>query len=183
MPKKNANARKPHCFVSYSTREPDVNVLIECLQIVFTQNFRIDLTPSVQNLGQVTSPLESGGSQLQQISDLIEQCAFALVVLDGLRPNVVFEYGIIRGKKKPTILLKEENASVDIRGLYDVAGDLKVVPVKIDVDKQFSDVKDLNCAIWKRFSIEETVKIIWDEYSKKKGKMEAYIEIQEPKLW
>jgi hypothetical protein len=174
MPKKNAKPREPRCFVSYSTREPEVKVLIDCLRIVFARNFRIDLTPSA---------FESGGSQLQQVSDLIEKCAFAVVVLDGLRPNVVFEYGIIHGKNKPTILLKEEHASVDIRGLHNLAGDLNVVPVKIDVDKQFSDVKDLNYAIWKRFSIKETVKIIWDEYCKKKGKMEAYIEIQEPKLW
>jgi hypothetical protein len=54
--------------------------------------------------------LQSGASQLRQITDLIRNCEFAIVALDGLRANVIFEYGLLRALDKPTIVLKEKNA-------------------------------------------------------------------------
>ena len=113
---------------------------------------------------------------------LIEGCSFATVVLDGLRPNVVFEYGILHAKKKPIMLFKEVDAQVDVRGfLRDPAG-LGLTGVSLDVDSQFSDVKDLYQVTWNRFEVSATVKLILDEYRKKKKEIQGYIEIPEPKL-
>jgi hypothetical protein len=61
--------------------------------------FDLRLTPSA---------LESGASQRAQINDLIKGCSFAVVVLDGLRPNVTYEYGLLDAHDKPVILLKKE---------------------------------------------------------------------------
>lgn len=99
---------RPYCFVSYSSRDPHINVLIPCLWIAFSPAFDLRLTPS---------PLESGADQHLQIVDLIKGCSFAVVVLDGLRPNVTYEYGMLVAHQKPVILLKEEHATVDIEGL------------------------------------------------------------------
>src|ERR1700757_3428614 len=107
----------PYCFICYSTREPHVGVLIDCIKLVLGKHYEVKLTPSA---------MESGASQRDQITELIEGCSFGIVILDGLRPNVVFEYGILHGKKKPVLLFKEENAVVDIRGLI---GDIKELGV------------------------------------------------------
>ena len=127
--------------------------------------------------------MESGASQRDQITKLIEKCAFAFVVLDGLRLNVVFEYGILHGNDKPVILLKEEQATVDVLSFWRNPAGLGITPVAIELDSQFSDVKDVNYTTWKRFSIQETVKVVWEQYRKKRGKISDYVEISEPKLW
>jgi hypothetical protein len=149
-------------------------MLIDCLRIVVGKHFKVELTPSA---------LESGASQRDQVTALIEGCAFGVVILDGLRPNVVFEYGILHGRNKPVILLKEEKATVDIRGYYGDAPGLQFDPADMDLDKCFSDVKDVNYARWSRFDLAGSVKVIWEEYCKKRDKTEGYVEIREPRLW
>jgi hypothetical protein len=96
---------------------------------------------------------------------------------------VVFEYGILHGKKKPVLLFKEENAVVDIRGLIGDIKELGITPPPVNPDVQFSDVKDVNYAKWNRFNIQETIKVVWDEYCKKKTAIANFVEIEEPKLW
>jgi hypothetical protein len=163
----------PTCFVSYSTREAHVGLLIECIEIVLTPHFKVNRTPSA---------LESGASQRDQIVGLIEDCAFGIVILDGLRPNVVFEYGVLHGLKKPVIFFKEVEAQVDIRGFFGHTPNLSLDPVALDLDKHFSDSKDVYCAPWNRFEIKNTVRTVWEEYRKKKKEISGYIDIPEPKL-
>jgi hypothetical protein len=94
----------------------------------------------------------------------------------------VFEYGILHGLRKPVIFFKEAEAQVDVRGFFGDAPDLSLAPVAIDLDKHFSDVKDINYAKWNRFEIKKTVRTIWEEYGKKKDEISGYIDIPEPKL-
>jgi hypothetical protein len=124
----------PICFVSYSTREPHVRLLIEYIEIVLTPHFKVERTPSA---------LQSGASQRDQITKLIHDCTFGIVILDGLRPNVVFEYGILHGFERPVILFKEAEARVDMRGFLGDAPDLSLAQVALDLDKHFSDAKDI----------------------------------------
>ncbi len=168
------SATRPYCFVSYSTREPHTNILIDCLRVVFTPHFDVTLTPSA---------LESGASQREKIGDLIAHCEFAVVILDGLRPNVIFEYGIIQGKGRPVFLFKEAEATVDIKGLFGNSVALGVPAPAINLDSQFSDVKDVNFTEWNRFDMQKTVKTVWKEYCKKKDAIPNYAEIAEPNLW
>src|SRR5271163_2843535 len=136
---------RPYCFVSYSTREAHVPILIDCVKIVLKDNFEVKLTPSA---------LESGASQREQIISLIEGASFAIVILDGLRPNVVFELGLILGNNKPVLLFKEAEAIVDIPGLYSgPTAELQVDSPAINLDTQLSDIKDINYAAWKRFDL------------------------------
>ncbi len=174
MPKKKSRPPKPYCFVSYSTRERHAQILIDCLRIVFTPYFEVKLTPPI---------IASGSSQLEQITKLIKGSAFAVVSLDGLRPNVVFEYGIAHAAGRPVILLREEEATVDVLGYLNDPANVSLTSVTIDMDNQFSDVKDLNFATWWRFSVPQTVKLIWEEYVKKRDEIDGYVNIEEPKLW
>ena len=165
---------KPYCFVSYSSRDPHINVLIPCLWIALSRSFDLKLTPS---------PLESGADQHAQIVDLIKDCAFAVVVLDGLRANVVYEYGLLVAYEKPIILLKEENATVDIRSLVGETVNLGVAAPTLKVDDHFSDIKGVNYAQWNWLRPADTIKVIWQEYRKKQSTIAGYVEIEEQGLW
>jgi hypothetical protein len=128
------------------------------------------------------SALQSGSSQREQITKMIEGCSFAVVCLDGLRPNVIFEYGILHGKNIPIMLFKEADAQVDIKGLVRESAGLSIGPSPLDLDLQFSDLKGVNFAPWNRFEVAKTVRLIWEEYGKKKTDIKGYIEIPEPKI-
>lgn len=176
MAKKSAEKTKPYCFVCYSSREPHIALLIECLRIVFANHFDVRLTPS---------DLVAGASQRAEIMRLIRDCAFAVVAIDGLRPNVVFEFGALHAHGKPVIFLKEAAATVDIRSYYRDPANLTINPVGIDLSSQLSDLQDINYATWNRFEVGATVKTVWSEYVKKKQELGkgTYIDIPEPKLW
>jgi len=177
MPKTKKTSRstaRPYCFVSYSSREPHVNILFPCLWIALSASFDLKLTPSA---------LESGASQREQILELIEGCSFAVVVLDGLRPNVTYEYGLLDAQSKPVILLKEKSATVDIKSLIGNTVDLGVTPPPLSIDSQFSDVKDVNHVEWSRLDPAGAIKIILQEYKKKKSRIKGYLDIKEPELW
>ena len=163
----------PFCFVSYSTREPHVNLLLECARVLFSPHYRVELTPSA---------LASGASQRDQITELISDCTFGIVCLDGLRPNVSFEYGILHGKQKPVILIREQTALVDISAFFRDSPDLAFSPVSLDLDTQFSNVKDVNYATWYRNSIAQTMGVLWDEFQKKKDEIKPFFTIEKP-IW
>jgi hypothetical protein len=165
---------KSYCFVSYSTREVHVPVLIDCLRIVLQPHYEVKLTPSA---------LESGASQRVQIMELVKKCSFAIVILDGLRPNVVFELGLIHADPTPLILFKESEALVDIHGLYSSpTAELKINAPPVNLDTQLSNVKDINYAAWNRFDVKGTIKLVWSEYCKKKDEIKGYVEIPEPTI-
>jgi hypothetical protein len=165
---------KLYCFVSYSTREAHVQILIDCLRIVLGPHFEVRLTPSA---------LESGASQHSQILSLIEGSAFAVVILDGLRPNVVYELGLIQGKQRPVFLFKEAESVVDIKGLYvSPPAELGVNLPPIDLNTQLSDVKDLYCAKWERFDLKGTLNMVWQEYNKKRDVIQGFVQIEAPTL-
>ena len=72
---------KPYYFVSYSSREQHVENLLDALRLVLGQRFEQRLTPAA---------LKSGESQRERILSEIAGAGFGVVILDGLRPNVVF---------------------------------------------------------------------------------------------
>lgn len=165
---------KPRFFVSYSSREGHVRILRECLEAFFRPAYEMIETPSA---------LESGASQRDQITKLIENCCFGVVILDGLRPNVVFEYGILHAKGKPVILMKETNAEVDIKGFFRGRPPLEMTGIQVEVDLHFSDVKDVYYASWDRFSVRAILKTIREEFKKKRNEIKPYVEIPEGIVW
>jgi hypothetical protein len=169
---------KPFCFVSYSSRESHVQALLPCIWIAFSPYFDVKLTPSA---------LESGADQLSQINELINECAFSIVVLDGLRPNVTYEFGRLSAKDKPLILIKEKTATVDIKSLVasgaPTAGEIAVANPLLNVDTHFSNVKSIAHVQWDKSDAAATVKVILHEYRKKKDKIKEYVDIKDPQLW
>ncbi len=172
-PTKIADAKGPFYFLSFSTGEPHVELFVECLEIVFKNHFELKRTPSA---------LEVGESQHDKILRLIQDCAFGVVCLDGLRPNVVFEYGALRGADKHILVFKEAQAKVDIGHFFASAPDLALKPPAIDIDKHFSDTKDRYYGKWNRFEIQSTVNAIWKAYTDWKTTLSGYMDIPEPRI-
>lgn len=166
--------KRGYCFVSYSSGEPHVTLLIEAIECVFKPAYEIEYTPSAR---------ESGTSQLSRIEELVKNCSFAVVVLDGLRPNVVFEYGLLKGQNKPIILLKEPSATVDLPGYFGDRAGLNLTPVPLDLDKHLSDVKDQAYVSWDRNSFRATINTLWQEYQKKSSISGRAVGLKKPKVW
>ncbi|PYV93058.1 MAG: hypothetical protein DMG05_02700 [Acidobacteria bacterium] len=120
---------------------------------------------------------------LKQIKQLIKNCLFAVVILDGFRPNVVFEFGMIVSIDRPLILLRENDAKVDVSTYYPNSANLNLTPVTIDLDNHLSDAKDLNYALWSRFKVRENVRLIIQEYEKIMRNRSGYIQIVREDLW
>jgi len=98
------------------------------------------------------------GKPLTEIIDFIKKGYFGVVVLDGLRPNVCFEYGALVASGLPIILLIEKNAQINIRQFY---LDVKIKPhkglkkLKLDPSKHITDIGGV---------------LIYKEYNRKKLK-------------
>ncbi len=166
---------KPDFFFSYSTAEATNHILSTLTWIVFHNEYNMCFTPSA---------LTSGSSQLQEIEKQISESAFGVVCLDGLRPNVIHEWGYLRGRDKPVILLKKDGATVDVRHLVrESAPELLNPPLNIDI--HLSNLKDINYAKWFPEDPPKSAKSLWDEYKKVKEQFPGakLLEVEEPKLW
>ena len=103
----------------------------------------------VKTLSDEVKPQKSNFQTLLQLLN-DKNCILGIAILDGLRPNVVLEYGILLALDKPLIVLKDENAEIDVKNL-DVALKSKfdkyhISNPKLDIDKHLSNVKDLHWA-------------------------------------
>jgi tetratricopeptide (TPR) repeat protein len=85
---------------------------------------------------------------LAKISELIPKCLLALVILDGLRPNVLFEFGYLKALDKSIIILKSSKGLISIKTLYKHPSDSglqskqfqnKLREPKIDTNYHISD--------------------------------------------
>jgi len=53
-----------------------------------------------------------------RLVDTIKGAIFVIIILDGLTPAVSFEYGLAVSLSKPLIVMKSQNADIDVRSLY-----------------------------------------------------------------
>ena len=167
-----ASSTKPDFFFSYSTAESTNVLLATLIWSVFHRQYSLRLTPSA---------LTSGQSQLEEIEKQILNSAFGVVCLDGLRPNVIHEWGYMRGLKKPVILLMKENATVDVRHFVRTSVPELQNPA-LQMDVHLSNLKDINYARWYPEDAPKSAKAIWEEYNKIKEKA-SLLEVEEPHLW
>jgi pentatricopeptide repeat protein len=123
------------CFIVFSSREEHREVVIDCIESVIEKKKHYDIK-------RLDEALKSGDSQYTELVTLLNSCSFAIVILDGFRPNVLFEYGILKGLKKPCIVLLEQNATIDVASLMLDSTSKKYNNPRIDMNKHFSDVKD-----------------------------------------
>ncbi|HBF36215.1 MAG TPA: hypothetical protein DDW50_02720, partial [Firmicutes bacterium] len=68
-------------------------------------------TVKSRNFEEPWDPLES------------DHTLFSIVFLDGLTPNLLYKYGILKGTGKTVILLQSKDAQTTIKGLYNSAAD------------------------------------------------------------
>jgi len=69
---------------------------------------------------------------LNEFVKIANECVYGVVILDGLRPNVLLELGILMGLNKPFTLLKSEDAEVSVKTLYDNWNDTRLTRKQFD---------------------------------------------------
>ena len=98
-----------------------------------------------QRLGE---EIRSGEDYLEKLTGLVEESVLGVVILDGFRPNVLFEFGFLLGRKKPTIILMCKDARVSVKTLYtsaeecglgDWTFDRRLLNPRIDLPYHLSD--------------------------------------------
>jgi hypothetical protein len=95
------------CFVAMPiSKEQDT--LYAVIEAVITRAMDCSVRVDRQNIP---------GDVVQQINTLIRRADYAVVVLDGLRPNVLYELGLADALNKPTILISRNTCDLpfDIR--------------------------------------------------------------------
>jgi len=102
------------CVLVYPDRKhvEYVNQIVNCLEeILPTLGFKIsklcDKTPPDKHFGE-------------NFEKLAEDCIFGIIILDGFRPNVLFEYGFLRGKEKVILPLQDKKACIAVKSLYSI---------------------------------------------------------------
>jgi len=102
------------CVLVYPDRKhvSYINSLINCLdgmlpKLGFKLNKLCDKTPPDEHFGE-------------HFEKLAEECILGIVVLDGFRPNVLFEYGFLRGKGKVILPIQDRRACISIKSLYSI---------------------------------------------------------------
>jgi tetratricopeptide (TPR) repeat protein len=100
------------CLLVYSDKK-HVNYINDLLSL--TEN-------SIRSYGfkpqRLSTEIKSGQDYFAKISSLLDSCALVLVILDGFRPNVTFEFGYALAKNKPIIIIRSRGAEVNIKNLY-----------------------------------------------------------------
>jgi tetratricopeptide (TPR) repeat protein len=92
--------------------------------------------------------IRSGKDYLGTLDQMLADCALGVVILDGLRPNVTFEFGWLKGLGKPVIILASTDACVNVKTLYPKGNrgglslneyDRKLCNPRLDMKAQLSD--------------------------------------------
>jgi len=101
------------CVIIYSDSRhvSYINTVVDQIQDDLERGYNF----KVNRLG---AEIMSGQDYLIKLKELIDSCVLGVIILDGLRPNVVFEFGFLLGKQKPFIVLQSKGATVSIKGLY-----------------------------------------------------------------
>jgi hypothetical protein len=89
--------------------------------------------------------IRSGEEYLNKVTELIDSSVLVVVILDGFRPNVLFEFGFTQGK-----ILKLD---VNVRICYISAGEMNVEALR----EQYPSLS-IGCFIKKPVTIENLVR-------------------------
>ncbi len=105
------------CLLVFSDRKhvPYIYNIVNCLEEILPS-----LGFAVKKLSDESSPDTHFG---ENIENLVEECILGIVIFDGFRPNVLFEYGLLRGKGKLVIPLQDKRATIAIKSLYSINKD------------------------------------------------------------
>lgn len=158
--------KNKNCLIVFSSRESHIEIAIDCIEMIIGKKYKYQVI-------RLDKYLSSQDSQYEEIFNIINECSIGVVILDGFRPNVFFEYGILKGLKKPCIVFKEINAKIDVLGFYkDIGLSKKIENPSIDMDKHFSDVKDRFYVTYDKNNPKEIREKVNDEMVKLKQQIE-----------
>ena len=62
--------------------------------------------------------IRSSDDYLETLEKLVDNCVLGLIILDGFRPNILFEFGYLKAKTKPIIILQSTEAKINVKTLY-----------------------------------------------------------------
>lgn len=100
------------CIIIFSDEKhvEYINTVLSYMEsILKTEHFR------PQRLGD---EIRSTEDYLETLENMVEKCVLGVIILDGFRPNVLFEFGFLKGKEKPIIILQSKDACINIKSLY-----------------------------------------------------------------
>jgi tetratricopeptide (TPR) repeat protein len=152
------------CFIVFSSKEDHIENVIDSIEMVIKDKHDFTVKRLDKEIG-------SDESQYEAILDILKECSFGIVILDGLRPNVMFEYGLLKGLGKPVMVFKEKNASIDVRNFYIDKSENereRIENPKIDYDKHLSDIKDRNYKEYDKNNLRDFRQILDDDFVKHK---------------
>lgn len=152
-------------FIVFSSYEKHKEIVIDCIETVMKEINYV--------MKRLDESLKSEDSQYKELTDLLRGCSFAIVILDGLRPNVLLEYGILKGLGKPCIVLLEEDATVNLASFLPENGKMEMDNPRVDMDKHVSDIKDRFYIRYNKNQPKKIREMIRKEYSKKKKDIDA----------
>lgn len=143
--------KKPHCFIVYSSREPNVQLAVDSI----ADQLQNEMGFWVIKFDEQRRP---GEQLLEDILTFTKECDLGVVILDGLRPNVILELGMLIANGVPRIILLNSKARVDVSSLATDAGIRIRIDrdIPIDVSKQISDISNIN---WDRYDLTNPAKI------------------------
>lgn len=117
--------------------------------------------------------MSPGTTILEQLYVALQACDLTVVLLDGLRPNVVFEYGLVlgmlkaKGEAEARVLgLRANDATVLVRNFYETPSrvptyggqDADIINPALDINRHFSDIAGLFLHHYDRHQILRTVR-------------------------
>ncbi|GIU71910.1 MAG: hypothetical protein KatS3mg003_1389 [Candidatus Nitrosocaldaceae archaeon] len=119
--------------------------------------------------------VRSGDDYFNKLEELIDKSVLGIVILDGFRPNVLFEFGYLKGKGKPTIILKSSQAYINVKTLYANNHGLtntqfnRLNNPKIDLSRHLSDfIKHIAIFEWNaRYEDQNHISKVLEEELKK----------------
>jgi len=89
----------------------------------FTGLYDFVIEPAIRVTGHEPIRLDRAavpGDVGSQIHHGIRTCDYAIAVLDGLRPNVLYELGLAHGRNKPAILINRIGTQTDEAPIFDL---------------------------------------------------------------
>lgn len=132
------------CFIVFSSRLSHVDGVVNQIADQLSNELKFD--PIKLDEARV-----SGKPLLGQLIEFVKACDLGVVILDGMRPNVVLELGMLLACNTPTVILKERNAFFDLKSLHQDLGKRapSVSSPILDISKHLSDISNLS---WNAYS-------------------------------
>jgi nucleoside 2-deoxyribosyltransferase len=100
-----------YCFIVYSDPKhvSYINEILSKVDAVLKPNY------IPVRLGE---SIRSTEGYFEKLSSLIDKSVLSIVILDGFRPNVIFEFGYLMARDKPVILLQSSKGCINVKNYY-----------------------------------------------------------------